>query len=84
MAQEGYGEDAHHLGEIGEALIRVIQHHMMACPRHFALNPPTVIRRYRDGYRGEHHGMVRAAVLEEVIDVRVESRCERDCPRSSR
>jgi len=42
MAQEGYGEDAHHLGEIGEALIRVIQHHMMACPRHFALNPPTV------------------------------------------
>lgn len=37
-AQEGYGEDPRHLGEIGAALVRGIQHHAMACPKHFALN----------------------------------------------
>ena len=37
-AQEGYGEDSFHLGEMGAALVRGIQHHVMACPKHFALN----------------------------------------------
>lgn len=37
-AQEGYGEDLHHLGEMGAVLVRGIQHHVMACPKHFALN----------------------------------------------
>jgi beta-glucosidase len=37
-AQEGYGEDSYHLGEMGAALVRGIQHHIMACPKHFALN----------------------------------------------
>jgi beta-glucosidase len=37
-AQEGYGEDSYHLGEMGAALVRGIQHHVMACPKHFALN----------------------------------------------
>ena len=37
-AQEGYGEDSYLLGEMGAALVRGIQHHIMACPKHFALN----------------------------------------------
>ncbi|HEY6360981.1 MAG TPA: glycoside hydrolase family 3 C-terminal domain-containing protein [Vicinamibacterales bacterium] len=37
-AQEGYGEDSYHLGEMGAALVRGIQRHVMACPKHFALN----------------------------------------------
>ena len=37
-AQEGYGEDSFHLGEMGAALVRGIQRHVMACPKHFALN----------------------------------------------
>jgi beta-glucosidase len=37
-AQEGYGEDTYHLGEMGAALVRGIQRHVMACPKHFALN----------------------------------------------
>jgi beta-glucosidase len=37
-AQETYGEDPHHLGEMGSALVRGVQRHAMACVKHFALN----------------------------------------------
>jgi len=37
-AQETYGEDPHHLGEMGAALMRGVQRHAMACVKHFALN----------------------------------------------
>jgi beta-glucosidase len=37
-AQETYGEDPYHLGEMGAALTRGVQQHAMACVKHFALN----------------------------------------------
>lgn len=38
-AQETYGEDMYHLGEMGSSLIRGVQkHNVMACVKHFALN----------------------------------------------
>ncbi len=37
-AQETYGEDPHHLGELGAALVRGVQKHMMACVKHYACN----------------------------------------------
>lgn len=37
-AQETYGEDPYHVGELGAALVRGIQHHAMACAKHFAAN----------------------------------------------
>src|SRR5512141_3423026 len=37
-AQETYGEDARHLGAMGAALTRGVQHHVMACVKHYALN----------------------------------------------
>jgi beta-glucosidase len=37
-AQETYGEDPHHVGEMGAALTRGVQRHAMACVKHFALN----------------------------------------------
>ncbi len=37
-AQETYGEDPYHLGELGAALTRGVQRHAMACVKHFALN----------------------------------------------
>jgi beta-glucosidase len=37
-AQETYGEDPVLVGALGEALMRGVQHHMMACVKHFALN----------------------------------------------
>ena len=37
-AQETYGEDPHHLGEMGAALVRGVQRHIMACAKHYALN----------------------------------------------
>ena len=37
-AQETYGEDPHHLGEMGAALVRGVQRHAMACVKHFACN----------------------------------------------
>jgi beta-glucosidase len=37
-AQETYGEDTHHLGEMGAAAVRGIQRHIMACAKHFAAN----------------------------------------------
>lgn len=37
-AQETYGEDSFHLGELGAALTRGVQRHAMACVKHFACN----------------------------------------------
>jgi beta-glucosidase len=37
-AQETYGEDPYHLGEMGAALVRGVQNHVMACIKHFAAN----------------------------------------------
>ena len=37
-AQETFGEDPHHLGEMGAALVRGVQRHVMACVKHFACN----------------------------------------------
>lgn len=37
-AQETYGEDSHHVGEMGAALSQGVQRHAMACVKHFALN----------------------------------------------
>ena len=37
-AQETYGEDPHHLGEMGAALVRGLQRHAMACVKHYACN----------------------------------------------
>ena len=37
-AQETYGEDPHHLGAMGVALVTGMQRHVMACVKHFACN----------------------------------------------
>ena len=37
-AQETYGEDPHHLGAMGVALVNGMQRHVMACVKHFACN----------------------------------------------
>lgn len=37
-AQETYGEDPHHVGEMGAALTRGLQRHVLACAKHFAAN----------------------------------------------
>ncbi len=37
-AQETYGDDPFHLGELGAALTRGTQRYVMACVKHFALN----------------------------------------------
>lgn len=37
-SQETYGEDPHHVGEMGAALTRGVQRHAMACVKHFAAN----------------------------------------------
>ncbi len=37
-AQETFGEDPYHLGEMGAALVRGSQRHVMACIKHFAAN----------------------------------------------
>jgi beta-glucosidase len=37
-AQETYGEDPHHVGELARALTVGLQRHVMACMKHFALN----------------------------------------------
>jgi beta-glucosidase len=37
-AQETYGEDSYQLGEFGAALASGVQHHVMACAKHYALN----------------------------------------------
>ncbi|MEM9458950.1 MAG: glycoside hydrolase family 3 N-terminal domain-containing protein [Myxococcota bacterium] len=48
-AQETYGEDPHHLGQMGVALTRGLQrHNVMACVKHFALNSIECSRFYVD------------------------------------
>lgn len=37
-AQETYGEDPHHVGEMAAAFTRGLQEHVMACMKHYALN----------------------------------------------
>ncbi len=37
-AQESFGEDPHLLGELGVAMVRGMQKHMMACAKHYACN----------------------------------------------
>ncbi len=37
-AQETFGEDPWHLGEMAAALVRGVQRHVMACAKHYALN----------------------------------------------
>jgi beta-glucosidase len=37
-AQETFGEDTHHLGEMGAALVLGVQRHVMACVKHLAAN----------------------------------------------
>jgi beta-glucosidase len=37
-AQETYGEDPHHVGEMAVALTEGLQRHVMACMKHYALN----------------------------------------------
>jgi beta-glucosidase len=37
-AQETYGEDPYQLGEMGAALVRGVQRHIMACAKHYAAN----------------------------------------------
>ena len=37
-AQETYGEDPHHVGELAAAFTDGLQQHVMACMKHFALN----------------------------------------------
>jgi beta-glucosidase len=37
-AQETYGEDPYHVGEMGAAFTRGLQRHVMACVKHFACN----------------------------------------------
>jgi len=37
-AQETYGEDPHHVGEMAAAFTDGLQRHVMACMKHFALN----------------------------------------------
>ncbi len=37
-AQETYGDDPYHLGELGAALTRGAQRYVMACAKHYALN----------------------------------------------
>jgi len=37
-AQETYGEDPHHVGEMAAAFTEGLQHHVMACMKHFAVN----------------------------------------------
>jgi beta-glucosidase len=37
-AQETYGEDPFHVGELGAALTRGLQRHVMACVKHFVCN----------------------------------------------
>ena len=37
-AQETYGEDPHHVGELAAALTRGLQRHVMACMKHFVCN----------------------------------------------
>ena len=37
-AQETYGENSEHIGEMGAAFVRGLQRHVMGCAKHFACN----------------------------------------------
>ena len=37
-AQETYGEDSRHIGEMGAAFVRGLQRHVMGCAKHFVCN----------------------------------------------
>ena len=43
-AQETYGEDPFHVGELGAALTRGLQRHVMACAKHYACNSMEIAR----------------------------------------
>ncbi|MHA1843835.1 MAG: beta-glucosidase family protein [Promethearchaeota archaeon] len=43
-AQETYGEDPYHLGEMGAALVRGVQKHIIACAKHYACNSMENVR----------------------------------------
>ncbi len=47
-AQETFGEDPFHLGEMGVASVRGAQQHLMACAKHFACNSIEESRFYVD------------------------------------
>ncbi len=47
-AQESFGEDPHLLGEMGAAMVRGLQRHVMACAKHFACNSIEESRFYVD------------------------------------
>lgn len=47
-AQETFGEDPFHLGEMGAASVRGAQRHLMACAKHFACNSIEESRFYVD------------------------------------
>jgi beta-glucosidase len=47
-SQESFGEDPYLLGEMGAALIRGVQRHIMACVKHFACNSIENSRFYVD------------------------------------
>ncbi len=47
-SQETFGEDPHHLGRMGVAVIIGAQNHMMACAKHFAGNSIDRSRHYVD------------------------------------
>ncbi len=47
-AQETYGEDPYHLAEMGSALARGLQRHIMACAKHYACNSIENSRFYVD------------------------------------
>ncbi|ACB75473.1 beta-glucosidase [Opitutus terrae] len=73
-AQETYGEDSLHLGELGAALARGVQRHTMACVKHYALNSMENARFKADvtiGPRALHE--VYAAHFKRVVDAGVAS-----------
>ncbi len=43
-AQETYGEEPYHVGELGAAFVRGLQRHVMACVKHFACNSMENVR----------------------------------------
>jgi beta-glucosidase len=52
-AQETFGEDPYLLGELGAAMIRGLQRHVMACAKHFACNSIEESRFFVDVRVGE-------------------------------
>ena len=55
-AQETYGEDPHHLGELGAALARDVQRHVMATVKHFAANSMENAQLARESDHGQAVG----------------------------